>query len=131
MQKIGPEEIVRYILDHPETIIWYREYITAKTGKPFFTEVYSKDFAQKGVAVDLVTVNWAKRVMILIPLRTYLGVRGAEVIVTDPKRVMWFGGDFPYLGNWTFYAKWAWYVALTPRHPLNKYVKKKIKEESG
>ncbi len=129
MQKTSPEEIVRYILDHPETIIWYREYITAKTGRPFFTEVYSKDFAEKGVAVDLVTVNWNKKVMVLIPLRTSLGIRGSEVVVADPKRVIWMGGDFAYLGNWTFYAKWAWYVALTRRHPLNKYVRKKMTEE--
>jgi len=131
MQKIRPEEIVRYILDHPDIIIWYREYLNIKTGRPFFTEVYSKDLAQKGVAVDLVAINWSKKVMILIPVKTYLGVRGSEVIVTDPKRVMWFGGDFPYYGNWLFYGKWAWYVALSPRHPLNKYVKKKMREESG
>jgi hypothetical protein len=128
MQKIGSEEIVRYILDHPYVIIWYKEYITAKTGKPFFTEVFSRDFAEKGVAVDLVTINWSRKVMILVPLRTSLGIRGSEVVLTDPKRVMWMGGDFPFLGNWRFYAKWVWYVALTPRHPLNRYVKAKIKE---
>ncbi|ASO67405.1 hypothetical protein c131 [Metallosphaera turreted icosahedral virus] len=129
MQKIGPEEVVRYILDHPATIIWYKEYITGKTGKPFFTEVYSKDFAEKGVAVDLVTVNWSRKIMILVPVKTSLGIRGSEVVLTDPRRVLWMGGDIPFLGNWMFYAKWAWYVAQTPRHPLNKYVRKKMREE--
>jgi len=127
MQKIGSEEVVRYILDHPETIIWYREFLAGKTGKPFFTEVYSRDFAEKGVAVDLVTVNWSRKVMILVPLKTSLGIRGSEVVITGPKRVIWMGGDFAYLGNWRFYGKWAWYVALTPRHPLNRYVKAKIR----
>jgi len=127
MQEVGPEEVVRYILDHPSVIIWYKEYITGKTGKPFFTEVFSKDFAEKGVAVDLVTVNWSRRVMILVPLKTSLGIRGSDVVLANPKRVLWFGGDFAYLGNWRFYAKWVWYVALTARHPLNKYVKGKIR----
>lgn len=129
MPKNDSDVVLKYVLDHPEVMVWYKEYLTGKTGRPFFTEVFSRDFAEKGVAVDLVTVNWSKKIMILVPIKTNLGVRGSEVIVTDPKRVVWMGGDFPYLGNWMFYAKWAWYVALTPRHPLHKYVKAKIKGE--
>jgi len=131
VQKIRPEMIVKYILDHPETIVWYKEYLTGKTGKPFFTEVYSKDFAERGVAVDVVTINWDKKVMILVPVKTPLGIRGAEVVVTSHKNVLWFGGDIPYFGNWAFYGKWAWYVSLHGRHPLHRYVMKKLKGEGG
>jgi len=118
--------IVKYILDHPTTLMWYRWYLKKKYRRPFFSEAYSYDFKQKGVPVD---VNRDKDVMILIPLYTTYGVRGSDIIFTPFDKIQWVDGDIAYFGNWRFYGKWAWSVALNKKHPLRRYVLGEIKKE--
>jgi len=83
-------------------------------------------FKQKGVPVD---VNHDHEVMVLIPLYTTYGIRGADVILTTPDKIQWADGDIAYFGNWRFYGKWAWSVALNKKHPLRRYVLREIEKE--
>jgi len=127
MQKVEVEMIVKYILDHPSTLMWYRSYLRKKYRRPFFSEAYSYDFKQKGVPVD---INHDHEVMVLVPLYTIYGIRGADVIFTTPDQIQWADGDIAYFGNWRFYGKFAWAVALKKKHPLKRYVVAEMKKEA-
>ena len=127
MPKVENEEIVKYILDHPSVFLWYRWYLRQKHHLPFFTLTYSEDLKQKGVPVDFSTRNG--EVVVLVPIYTPYGIGGADILTTTPEKIQWSDGDFAYFGNWKFYGKFAWMVALDRKHPLRRYALGKMKKE--
>jgi len=128
MQKIENEEIVKYILDHPSTLLWYRWHLRKKHNLPFFSMSYSEDLKQKGVPVDL---SRDKEVIVLVPIYTLYGVGGAEVLTTTPDKIVWIDDDFAFYGNWKFYGKFAWMVSLNKKHPLRRYALGEMRKEAG
>jgi len=48
MSKVEVEMIIKYILDHPTTLMWYRWYLKKKYHRPFFSEAYSYNFQTEG-----------------------------------------------------------------------------------
>ena len=126
MSKVETEEIVKYILDHPSTFLWYRWYLRRKHHLPFFSLVYSEDLRQKGVPVD---INQDREVVVLVPIYTPYGVGGAEIMLTTPDKVMWADEDFAFFGNWKFYGKFAWMVSLNRKHPLRRYALSEMQKE--
>ena len=127
MSKVEVEMIVKYILDHPSTLMWYRWYLNKRYHRPFFSESYSFDFRQKGVPVD---VDREKEVMVLVPLYTMYGVRGSDIIFIPFDKIRWTDGDIAFFGNWRFYGKFAWAVATKRRHPLKTFVIHEMEKEA-
>ena len=126
MQKVAADLIAKYILDHPTSLLWYRFYLKKKHNLPFFTLTYSYDLRQKGVPVDMTRDG---DVILLIPVYTPYGVSGSDIRITVPQQVSWYDGDFAFWGNWKFYSRFAWMVAINRKHPLRKYVISEIKKE--
>jgi hypothetical protein len=126
MQKVEVEQIVRYIIEHPSTLLWYRWYLKKRHNLPFFTLSYSADLKQKGVPVDMTR---DKEVVVLVPVYTPYGVGGANILTTTPEAIMWSDGDFAFWGNWKFYGRFAWMASLNRKHPLRRYVLGEMKRE--
>ena len=128
MQKVEPEEIVKYILDHPSVFMWYRWYLRQKYHLPYFTMSYSHDLRQKGVPVDFSTRDGV--VIVLVPIYAPYGVGGGDILTATPESIVWTDGDIAYFGNWKFYGKFAWMVALNRKHPLRRYALTEMEKEA-